>query len=114
MLTMKANIANRDNSSQLAVTLDAAISSSPSYSENMGGKVELVEGSAPQFSFDTQCLLQRRLRAAAMILFIGFGLFFVRRLFVETPLAGFHLAVVAMLLVLIAALTVIEVVAPGE
>lgn len=45
----------------------------------------------------TERLLQRRLRAAAFLLGLGFGLFLVRRLFVGSPYWWFHVAVVLLL-----------------
>jgi len=44
-------------------------------------QVALVEGSGPQMTGETVCLLRSRLRAAALVLFIGYSAFFVRNLF---------------------------------
>ena len=86
-----------------AETLDAALSSSPVGADWRFPRIDLIEGSG--FSYETQCLLQRRLRAAAIILVFGFGLFLVRRLFVDTPLLAFHLAVVLILAVAVVGLS---------
>ena len=43
--------------------------------------VAIIEGSAPELSGETYDLLRRRLRAVAVLFFIGFGAFFVRSLF---------------------------------
>ena len=67
-------------------------------------KVELVEGSSPHITGELMTLLRVRLRAAAIMMLIGFGAFFVWRLFwmeLHTPNANFifylHCAVVATL-----------------
>ena len=83
--------------SPTAATTDGGISISSEHGKRNVCHVELIEGSGPQFSFETQCLLQRRLRAAAVVIFFAFGLFLVRRLFVETPLWPYHLALVLFL-----------------
>jgi serine/threonine-protein kinase len=44
--------------------------------------IALVEGSGPELTRETQELLRRRLRLAAVVLFAGFSVFFVRHLFV--------------------------------
>lgn len=41
----------------------------------------LVEGSTPELSAEIQCLLRSRLRTAALLLALGFGLFFARGIF---------------------------------
>lgn len=68
-------------------------------------RVQLIEGSGPQFSSETQCLLQRRLRAAAVVLLFSFGMFLIRRFFVETPLWQFHLALVLFLVLVVGGLS---------
>ena len=50
-----------------------------------------------QMTTVTEKLLQRRLRSAAFVLGVGFGLFLVRRLFVGSPFWWFHAAVVILL-----------------
>jgi hypothetical protein len=42
------------------------------------GKREVVAGSGPHLTLETQALLRARLRAAALILLIGFGAFLIR------------------------------------
>jgi len=74
------------SSSHDAPTLDAqdfqlsaqtgSLSPAPS-----GWQVALVEGSTPELSAEIQCLLRSRLRTAALLLALGFGLFFVRGAF---------------------------------
>ena len=98
--------ANPKRVSSNAETQDAGFSaSSVSSAPQRGAKVELIEGSGPQFAYETQCLLQRRLRAAAIILLFACGLFLVRRLFVESPLWSFHLGVVMLLGMIVAGLS---------
>jgi eukaryotic-like serine/threonine-protein kinase len=70
-------------SSQLVandVTLDATPVSSSSVLEACH-RPALVEGSSPQLTSETTDILRTRLRAAAGILFIGFGLFLIYRLY---------------------------------
>src|SRR5262245_7218261 len=50
-------------------------------SESHCCKVAMCEGSSPHLSKETQSLLRSRLRIAALLLFLGFGVFFVRELF---------------------------------
>jgi len=66
--------------------------------------VALVEGSRPELTQETYVLLQRRLRLAAALLFVGFAVFLARHL-VQTDLAlpggrllfFFHIALTAVL-----------------
>ncbi len=65
---------------------------------------EIVDGSGPHLTKDTQVLLRLRLRAAAFILLVGFGVFLVRHVvgvFTGEPLdpllLGFHVLVVLVL-----------------
>jgi serine/threonine-protein kinase len=67
-------------------------------------KRELVAGSGPHLTTETQALLRLRLRAAAFILLIGFGVFLVRHVvgvLTDEPLypllLGFHVLVVLVL-----------------
>jgi eukaryotic-like serine/threonine-protein kinase len=68
------------------------------------GKRKVVAGSAPRLTKETQALLRSRLRAAALILLIGFGVFLIRP-FIGTlagePFSavfiGFHVLVVLVL-----------------
>ena len=74
-------------------------------------KVELVEGSTGGLTSQTECLLRVRLRAAALVLFLGSSAFLVERLFISDALhmkepllrsgaqmlLGFHIFHVAML-----------------
>lgn len=59
--------------------------------------IELIEGTDIRLTSVTEGLLQRRLRAAAFLLALGFGLFLIRRLFVGSPFGSFHVAVVVVL-----------------
>jgi serine/threonine-protein kinase len=67
-------------------------------------KREAVAGSGPHLTKETQSLLRFRLRAAAFILLVGFGVFLVRHIIgvlTEEPLSpvllGFHVLVVLVL-----------------
>ena len=93
-------------SSQLVandVTLDATPVSSSSVLEACH-RPALVEGSSPQLTTETTDILRTRLRAAAGILFIGFLLFFLYRLYTGAGPGGkdnftfyFHFAVTIVL-----------------
>ena len=65
---------------------------------------ELVDGSGPHLTKETQALLRTRLRAAAFVLLIGFGVFLVRHVVgvltgepLSPVLLGFHVLVVLVL-----------------
>jgi eukaryotic-like serine/threonine-protein kinase len=67
-------------------------------------KREIVAGSGPRLTNETQALLQVRLRAATLLLLIGFGIFLVRHVVGELwgeplfpVLLGFHVLVVLVL-----------------
>src|SRR6516225_195536 len=67
-------------------------------------KWEVVEGSGPHLTKETQALLRLRLRAAAFILLVGFGVFLVRHVVgvltgepLDPWLLGFHVLVVLVL-----------------
>src|SRR5262249_16362354 len=67
-------------------------------------KREIVAGSGPHLTKETQALLRSRLRAAALILLIGFSIFLVRHVvgvLANEPLSpvllGFHVLVVLVL-----------------
>jgi tRNA A-37 threonylcarbamoyl transferase component Bud32 len=67
-------------------------------------KREIINGSGPHLTKETQVLLRLRLRAAAFILLVGFGVFLVRHVvgvFMGEPLdpllLGFHILVVLVL-----------------
>ena len=67
-------------------------------------KREVVEGSGPHLTKETQALLRLRLRAAAFILLIGFGVFLIRHVVgalagepFSPALLGFHMLVVLVL-----------------
>src|SRR5712692_9144643 len=67
-------------------------------------KREVVAGSGPHLTKETQALLRLRLRAAAFILLIGFGVFLVRHVVgvltgepLDPMLLGFHTLVVFVL-----------------
>ena len=66
----------------LALDTDAAAASSFSSEDCAACRVALVEGSQPGLSRETQSLLQSRLRAAAILLAVGFGIFLVIDTFV--------------------------------
>jgi eukaryotic-like serine/threonine-protein kinase len=53
----------------------------------------VIEGSGVERATETRWLLQQRLRAASLVLVVGFGLFFARSLFlhpIESPAVLFH------------------------
>jgi len=52
-----------------------------SHSDGACCKVAMCEGSSPHLSKETRSLLRSRLRAAALMLATGFGVFFLRQLF---------------------------------
>ncbi|MHB0958145.1 MAG: serine/threonine-protein kinase [Pirellulaceae bacterium] len=60
-------------------------------------RVEIDGRSGLRMTTVTERLLQRRLRSAAFLLGLGFGLFLIRRLFVGSPFWWFHVAVVLLL-----------------
>ncbi len=67
-------------------------------------KQKIVAGSGPRLTKETQALLQVRLRAAAIMLLIGFGIFLVRHAVgalwrepISPVLLGFHVLVVLVL-----------------
>ncbi len=67
-------------------------------------KREMVDGSGPHLTTETQVLLRLRLRAAAFILLVGFGVFLVRHVVgvltgepLDPLLLGFHVLVVLVL-----------------
>jgi hypothetical protein len=43
----------------------------------------VIEGSGPQLASETKWLLHQRLRAATLVLVVGFTLFFIRSLFLH-------------------------------
>jgi len=68
------------------------------------GKRKVVAGSAPRLTTETQALLRSRLRAAALILLIGFGVFLIRPVIgalagepFSAVIFGFHVLVVLVL-----------------
>ncbi len=68
------------------------------------GKRKVVAGSAPRLTTETQALLRSRLRAAALILLIGFGVFLIRPVIgalagepFSAVFFGFHVLVVLVL-----------------
>src|SRR5262245_24745771 len=67
-------------------------------------KREIIAGSGPHLTKETQTLLRLRLRAAAFILLIGFGVFLIRHVVgvltgepLSPVLLGFHVLVVLVL-----------------
>lgn len=71
----------------------SATGSLPGRSERHG-RMALVEGPRTQLTVVNQQLLRDRLRAAAVVVCIGFGLFLIRSFMIERPLQGFHTLVV--------------------
>jgi hypothetical protein len=76
--------------------------SSPPATPGERCRVDVVQGSGPQLSREIESLLRRRLRLAAPIMLVGFGLFLVRNLFAPPETPGldraahlFHAGVVA-------------------
>ena len=74
--------------SPLAVTIDADTEhltatqrSGDSLSSVQGVPVAVIEGSTPELSHETNVLLRARLRAAALFLSVGYGVFLVAHLF---------------------------------
>jgi serine/threonine-protein kinase len=72
--------------------------------EVCGPKREIVAGSGPHLTNETQALLRLRLRAAALILLVGFGVFLIRHVVgvltgepLSAVLLGFHVLVVLVL-----------------
>jgi len=63
------------------VTLDAQAIALAEENVTAGPKIQLVEGSGPGLSGDTERLLRVRLRAAALVLLIGSAAFLVRNTF---------------------------------
>ena len=83
-----------------------------------------VAGSGPQLTIETQALLRTRLRAAALMLLIGFGAFLIRHVVgvltgepLSAILLGFHVLVVIVLAsagTALAARRLIDQAAPGR
>jgi serine/threonine-protein kinase len=68
----------------------------------------VIEGSGGQLAVETRWLLQQRLRAASLVLVIGFGLFFVRSLMLrgfESLPVLFHAMMLGLLLLSLGALS---------
>ena len=71
-----------------------------SSASDAGPRMGVIEGSGPQLATETETLLRSRLRAAAMMLFLAFLLFFVRGLFLperDQVMAAFHAVVITWL-----------------
>lgn len=66
-------------------TVDLTIPDKNDFNNSGIGGVALVEGSGPHLSAETANLLHLRLRAAALVLFAGFGAFFVLSLINPKP-----------------------------
>lgn len=77
-------------------TLEAPLSPSlggpQSGSDSPCARVAMCEGSGQHLSKETQSLLRSRLRTAALLLTLGFGVFFVRNLFFTDYMSGVDLA----------------------
>ena len=68
----------------------------------------VVEGNGPPLAVETRWLLQQRLRAALLVLVVGFGLFFVRSLLLHTfewIIALFHGMMLGLLILSLGALS---------
>src|SRR5947207_13925141 len=61
-------------------------------------RVELVSGTRPRMEQETQALLRIRLRAAAIVLLLGVGAFFLRGFFIQDAPARFVQAGVSVIL----------------
>ena len=87
---MSARPGKQIRSAPTDATMDAG-GVSPASGDRRLGHAMLVEGTGPRFSDDTACKLQCRLRSAALILLLGFGLFLVRPEYLESGArAGYH------------------------
>lgn len=87
------------------------IASTPSDAASLGsyaapGRVELVSGTRPKLESETQALLRIRLRAAALVLMLAVGAFFVRTFFIEDAPA--RVAQVATAVILAAAVALLS------
>jgi eukaryotic-like serine/threonine-protein kinase len=78
-MSMPLHISPKDQT--LDAPPGAGNGSSQSNSDCAQCHVALVEGSQPELSRETQALLQSRLRAAALVLALGFGLFLIQDTF---------------------------------
>jgi serine/threonine-protein kinase len=101
-MTMPLHISPKDPT--LDAPSDEGDRASQSDSECLQCRVALVEGSKPELSRETQALLQSRLRAAALVLALGFGLFLIEDTFLlrwsdprRVALYIFHAVVTAIL-----------------
>jgi len=84
---------------------DTAASSAP---DSFVPDHRVIAGSGGQLSTETRWLLQQRLRAASLVLVVGFGLFFVRSLVMrgfESPAVLFHGMMLVLLLLSLGALS---------
>jgi serine/threonine-protein kinase len=100
---------NRRFEESLPGTLDVATIAQPVANAGERAKVccpkrEVVAGSGPHLTKETQALLRLRLRAAALILLVGFGAFLIRHVVgvltgeaLFPALLGFHVLVVLVL-----------------
>lgn len=69
------------NSSHEAKPLDETLDGQPAIRSDGKARMAIVEGSTPQLASETNDLLRRRLRSAALLLSCGFLAFFVKSLF---------------------------------
>jgi serine/threonine-protein kinase len=100
---------NRQFKQSLAATRDEETILQPAADAGERAKVccplrEVVAGSRPHLTKETQALLRLRLRAAAFILLVGFGVFLIRHVVgvltgepLSAVLLGFHVLVVLVL-----------------
>jgi serine/threonine-protein kinase len=73
--------ASSSDSTVIAGSAAMLASAASAHSEAPCCKVAMCQGSSPHMSKETQSLLRSRLRMAALLLALGFGVFFVRELF---------------------------------
>jgi serine/threonine-protein kinase len=73
--------ASSSDSTMIAGSAALLGSAASAHSEGPCCKVAMCQGSSPHMSKETQSLLRSRLRMAALLLALGFGVFFARELF---------------------------------
>ncbi len=76
-------MATAERDSAYAVTLDTSLSSPGRSATMMRAPVALVQGSSPHLSGEVHDVLRTRLRAVAIMMFIGFTAFLIRTLLFE-------------------------------
>src|SRR6478735_6563337 len=73
--------ASSSDSTVIAGSAAMLASAASAHSDEPCCKVAMCQGSGPHMSKETQSLLRSRLRMAALLLALGFGVFFARELF---------------------------------